>query len=144
MSWDEEVLGFLHARGGQDRAELGRELGEYGADDAGAPDAPVADRMLGLTGATVRGADSPGVKPPGQSGRPARVRRYAQLRAPSSRNRGPGHRRDSAARPRHWGTAPARSAAVTAAAATMRASPRPRSAGAVSTLRWAAPPGQAR
>ncbi|GAA3337591.1 hypothetical protein GCM10020358_14420 [Amorphoplanes nipponensis] len=49
VSWDEEVLGFLHDEVAK-TAELGRELGEYGAETPVPPDAPVLDRMLGLTG----------------------------------------------------------------------------------------------
>ena len=49
VSWDETLLDFLHDEVAR-TAELGREMQAYGAEVPVPKNAPVLDRMLGLTG----------------------------------------------------------------------------------------------
>jgi uncharacterized protein (TIGR03086 family) len=49
VSWDEELLTFLYDEVAK-TAELGREMQAYGQEVPVPRDAPVLDRMLGLTG----------------------------------------------------------------------------------------------
>jgi uncharacterized protein (TIGR03086 family) len=49
ITWDEELLEFLYDEVAK-TAELGREMQAYGAEFPVPRDAPVLDRMLGLTG----------------------------------------------------------------------------------------------